>query len=137
MKVAIAVIIDDKQRILITQRSSHGSHGGMWEFPGGKLEGDETPFAALIREVHEEVGLDIIHGNFLGEIHHAYPNHSVSLLVYCVTSFTGNAVAREMQMDLRWVEFDSLKKLQFPAANVHVIDLIAQFVASGEQENEK
>ena len=124
MKVAVAVIIDNNQRILITKRSSHASHGGMWEFPGGKLEGDETPLAALIREVREEVGLEVLQGDFLGEVHHAYPKHSVALFVYCVKLFQGKAVAREMQMDLRWVALASLKDLEFPAANEHIIELI-------------
>lgn len=127
MKVAVAVIADEKQRLLVTRRSSHASHGGMWEFPGGKLEDDETPFAALVREIYEEVGLEVMHGDFLGEVHHAYPKHSVTLLVYYVTSFNGQAVSRETQTDLRWVDFDALSHLEFPAANVHIIDLIKQF----------
>lgn len=127
MKVAVAVIADEKQRLLVTRRSSHASHGGMWEFPGGKLEDDETPFAALVREIYEEVGLEVMQGDFLGEVHHAYPKHSVTLLVYYVTSFNGQAVSRETQTDLRWVDFDALSHLEFPAANVHIIDLIKQF----------
>lgn len=124
MKVAVGVIVDDHQRILITRRSSHASHGGMWEFPGGKLEADEMPFAALVREIYEEVDLDVLGGDFLGEIHHEYPKHSVTLLVYYVTLFNGTAIAREMQADLRWVAFDELRELDFPEANVHIIELL-------------
>ncbi len=141
MKVAVAVIIDDQQRILITRRPLHASHGGMWEFPGGKLEGDETPTEALIREVKEEVGLDVQDCDFLGEINHLYSPEiseprpsgsghfsraplSVALLVYCVRVFQGEAQALEMQMDLRWVELDRLQDFEFPEANQQIIALI-------------
>lgn len=124
MKVAVAVIMDNQQRILITRRPLHATHGGMWEFPGGKLENTETPIAALIREVKEEVGLDVHGAEFLGQINHNYPHHSVKLLVYCVRDFHGAATAREMQMDLRWVEVDSLQDYAFPEANQQIIELI-------------
>ena len=127
MRVAVAAIIDKQQRILITRRSLHAPHGGgMWEFPGGKLEGDETPVAALIREIKEEVDLDVQDCNFLGEINHTYPHHSVALLVYCVRVFQGEAVAREMQMDLRWVALNRLPDYEFPEANQQIIELISR-----------
>lgn len=126
LKVAVGVIIDDQQRILITRRPLHASHGGIWEFPGGKVEDGETPGDALIREIKEEVDLDIhvqdIH--FLGEINHAYSHHSVALLVYCVRSFQGEAKAMEMQMDLRWVEMNRLQDFEFPEANQQIIELL-------------
>ena len=127
MRVAVAAIIDKQQRILITRRSLHAPNGGgMWEFPGGKLEGDETPVAALIREIKEEVDLDVQDCNFLGEINHTYPHHSVALLVYCVRVFQGEAVAREMQMDLRWVALNRLPDYEFPEANQQIIELISR-----------
>lgn len=125
MRVAVAVIVDDQQRILITRRPLHAPHGGgMWEFPGGKLEPDEAPIAALVREIKEEVDLDIQDCDFLGQINHIYPKHSVELLVYRVNSFHGKAVAREKQLDLRWVEADRLQDFQFPEANAEIIKLI-------------
>ena len=126
MKVAVAIIIDDQQRILITRRPLHAPHGGMWEFPGGKLENDETPITALIREVKEEVGLDVQGGDFLAQINHAYPHHTVELLVYCIRAFNGEATAQEMQMDLRWVDVDCLQDFEFPEANVQILELIYQ-----------
>ena len=125
MRVAVAVIVDEQQRILITRRPLHAPHGGgMWEFPGGKLEQNETPIAALIREIKEEVDLDVHDCDFLGEINHTYPHHSVELHVYRVHSFHGEAVAQEMQIDLRWVEIDCLQDFEFPEANVEIIRLI-------------
>jgi 8-oxo-dGTP diphosphatase len=124
MKVAVAVIIDDRKRVLITRRPLHASHGGMWEFPGGKLNEDETPLEALKREVLEEVNLDVLNSDFLGEITHTYPHCSVALLVYCVRVFQGIAIAREMQMDLRWVEFERLQDFEFPEANQQIIEMV-------------
>ncbi len=124
MKVAVAVITDANAHVLITRRSPHAPHGGMlWEFPGGKLELDETPEAALIREVKEEIGLDVIQYNFLGEVNHAYNKHSVSLLVYHVSDFRGEAHCCETQMDLRWVAFENIQDFEFPAANSQIIAL--------------
>ncbi len=125
MRVAVAIIIDDEQRILITRRPLHAPYGGgLWEFPGGKLEQDEVPHLALVREVYEEVGLDVHGCDFLGEIRHAYAYHSVVLLVYCVRAFSGKAKALEMQMDLRWVKVDDLHNFNFPEANRQIIELI-------------
>lgn len=131
MKVAVAIIIDDQQRILITRRPLHAPFGaGMWEFPGGKLEDNETPVAALIREIKEEVDLDVQHCDFLGEINHIYSYHSVTLLVYCIRSFQGIAKACEMQMDLRWVELRHLQDFEFPEANQQIIELITNYFSS-------
>ena len=126
MRVAVAVITDAKQRILITRRAEHASHGGLWEFPGGKLEADELPSSALAREIKEEVGLDVMAYNFLVEVRHLYNDRPISLLVYHVHQYQGEAVCREEQMDLRWVELESLQNFHFPAANVEIIELVRQ-----------
>ncbi len=125
MQVAVAIIVDDEQRILITRRPLHAPYGGgLWEFPGGKLEQDEAPQSALVREVKEEVGLDVHGYDFLGEIRPAYAYHSLVLLVYCVRAFSGKAEALEMQMDLRWVNVDRLQDFDFPEANQQIMKLI-------------
>ncbi len=123
MKVAVGVIVDDQQRILITQRSLHATHGGLWEFPGGKVEDNETPIDALKRELMEEVGLEVLAAEFLGEINHCYPNGRVVLIVFCVHAFHGQAQVREHQMDLSWVELECLEEFNFPAANQQIIEL--------------
>ncbi len=127
MRVAIAIIVDDEQRILITRRPLYAPYGGgLWEFPGGKLEQDEAPQVALVREVYEEVGLVVHECDFLGEIRHAYAHYSVALLVYCVRAFSGKAEALEMQIDLRWVDVNRLQDFDFPEANQQIIELIGR-----------
>lgn len=124
MKVAVAVIYDNQNRVLITQRPLHATHGGMWEFPGGKLEDDELPDSALIREIKEEVGVDILEYSFLGEITHNYAQKTVHLLVFSVTKFCGEALRCESQLDLLWVDVDKLANYSFPEANSKIIALL-------------
>lgn len=126
MRVAVAVITDEEQRILITRRPLHASHGGMWEFPGGKLENEELATCALIREIKEEVGIEVIGYEYLGEIRHTYGDQPISLLIYHVHDYQGEATCCEEQMDLRWVDLENLKEHQFPAANMQIIELIRQ-----------
>ncbi|MFI4962310.1 MAG: (deoxy)nucleoside triphosphate pyrophosphohydrolase, partial [Legionellales bacterium] len=80
MKVAVGIITDEKNHILVTQRPLHASHGGFWEFPGGKLEANETPENALIREIKEEVGLEIKDFRWLKEIDYQYPDRDIHLI---------------------------------------------------------
>lgn len=124
MKVAVAVIIDNARRVLITRRALSASHGGYWEFPGGKVEAGELESQALIREIHEEVGLDIIDHQLIGEIKHQYAQKHVHLLIFMVTKFNGTASRLEGQMDLCWANLDELTNYQFPEANHQIIDMI-------------
>lgn len=125
MKVAVAVIYDDTQRILITQRPLHVPHGGYWEFPGGKLEADELPERALIREIREEVGIDVLTHEYVGEINHDYSDRSVQLLIFKVTAFLGTPECLEGQLSMEWVRKEDLSEYHFPEANQGILDLIA------------
>lgn len=126
MKVAVAVISDNQQRILITQRPFHVPHGGYWEFPGGKLEENELAEHALIREIKEEVGLDVHQYQFLGQINHQYPDRSVQLLIFHITQFSGEAACLEGQLNMKWVERENLNLNDFPEANHGIFDLISR-----------
>lgn len=135
LRVAVAIITDAQQRILITRRSLDSSYGGMWEFPGGKLEKDELAAAALVREVKEEVGLNALAYNYLGEIQHTYKLQPISLLVYHIHQFDGEATRCEAQMDIRWESLTNLKEYDFPAANLEIIALIKQKIMSLQLAN--
>ena len=135
MKVAVALIFDEKQRVLITQRPADTSHGGFWEFPGGKLEAGELPDAALIREIKEEVGLDILESCFLDTVIHDYGTKLVNLLVFSVSKYRGKAHCRELQPDLRWVSPEDLADYQFPEANLKIIDLIQEVNRPSEKSS--
>lgn len=124
MKVAIGIIIDASNRILVTQRAPHLVLGGFWEFPGGRLEADESPITALSREIKEEVGLEVLQADYLGVVRHGYAHHLVDLWVYAVRSFLGDAVCCEQQTDLRWVNYAELHHYSFPEANQKIIALL-------------
>ncbi len=117
LNVVIAVITNPAKQILITQRPLNCPYPNFWEFPGGKVEHDETPEAALAREVKEEVGLDILQYEFLTKIDHDTPDQSLSLLVYQVSSHLGVATCLASQQDLRWVSLHQLNQFTFPPAN--------------------
>ncbi len=129
--VSVAIIKDDKNRLLITQRAQDIPHGGLWEVPGGKVEPEETPHEALLREVHEEVGLQVSNVKFLGEIHHTYSEKNVCLHVFQVLAYEGEAKCHDGQLDLRWVAQTELKNFQFPEANHAIIELVEEQVEPG------
>lgn len=118
--VAAGVVTDATGRILIAHRPPHVHQGGLWEFPGGKLETDENVEQALKRELHEETGIHVEELHPLIRIHHAYPDKDVLLDVWKVTRFTGDAHGREGQ-PVKWVEPDMLCQYDFPEANKPII----------------
>nr|MBN5935274.1 8-oxo-dGTP diphosphatase MutT [Legionella anisa] len=124
MSVAVAVIVDEQQRILITQRPFHLPHGGFWEFPGGKLEVNEPPEAALIREIKEEIGIEVQHYKLLGEVKHQYSDKSVKLIIFLVSQYIGEPLCLEGQLAMKWVYQHELISEHFPEANREVIAMV-------------
>ena len=129
MKVAVAIITNGS-KILITQRPLHVPHGGYWEFPGGKLESGELPEEALVREIREEIGIEVLQYNHLGEIQYDYHDKSVQLIVFHVTQFSGIPSCREGQLNMKWITHQHLRAEHFPEANRGIFDLIPVIEAS-------
>ena len=119
LHVAVGVVRDKNDNILLTQRAKHTHQGGLWEFPGGKLEANETVLQALQRELHEEVGIKVRTAKPLIKIKHQYPDLNVLLDVWQVINFDGIAMACEGQA-MRWVAAQHLTQYDFPAANVPI-----------------
>ncbi len=132
IEVAVAVIVNEQQRILITQRPFNVPHGGCWEFPGGKLEAGEPPGTALIREIKEEVGLDILQYKLLSEINHQYSDKEVKLIIFLVEQFSGTPSCLEGQLDMKWVYQHELNPKHFPEANHKVIAMIQNYLCCRE-----
>jgi len=124
LHVAVGVIQDKKKRVLITKRASHVPQGGLWEFPGGKLECGETAVEALIREIKEELGLTVQHAEYLTQFTYAYLARKVTLWVYQVTKFSGTPRCCEAQQDLQWVHTQDLKKYTLLEASQKIISLL-------------
>lgn len=118
--VAAAVIVSARGELLISRRHAQAHQGGLWEFPGGKVEAGETALQALRRELHEELGIDIRAARPLIRIPHHYPDKSVLLDVWRVDSFDGEAHGREGQ-PVRWVQPCRLRDFDFPVANRPIV----------------
>lgn len=115
-----AAVIRCEGKILVARRPADKHQGGLWEFPGGKVEAGEPVAAALVRELEEELGIVATAFRPLIRITHDYPDKSVCLDVWEVSSFTGEAHGREGQ-PVRWVRPDELRPEDFPAANRPII----------------
>ncbi|WP_445490760.1 8-oxo-dGTP diphosphatase MutT [Rhodopseudomonas sp. RCAM05734] len=126
--VAVA-LVDADNRVLIAQRPEGKSLAGLWEFPGGKLEPGERPEAALIRELHEEIGITVKEACLapLTFASHAYDDFHLLMPLYICRRWEGLAVAREGQ-NLAWVRANKLRDYPMPAADIplipHLIDVL-------------
>ncbi|MFV8818247.1 8-oxo-dGTP diphosphatase MutT [Haliea sp. E17] len=121
--VAVGVVLDGANNILLTRRADDAHQGGLWEFPGGKVEAGEPVLEALARELLEELGIDPVATEPLIEIHHDYGDKQVLLDVHVVTAFSGEPVPQEGQ-PMRWVQVAGLDDYDFPAANVPIVRVV-------------
>ena len=128
--VAVGVVLNSQDEVLIALRAKQAHQGGLWEFPGGKVEADETVQQALVRELKEE--LDIIAECFkpLVVIEHDYGDKTVRLDVWLVTQFDGVPCGCEGQQ-VKWSKIDALTGYEFPAANKKIIEHILSVRAAG------
>jgi len=118
--VAVAVIVNQDDEVCISLRHKESHQGGLWEFPGGKVEQDESIEQALTREIREELGLDILSSRRLITIHHDYNDRKVCLHVNRVINYNGHATGVEGQQ-VEWVDVNQLSSYDFPAANLPII----------------
>lgn len=121
--VAAAVLRNAAGEVLVTRRPEHAHQGGLWEFPGGKVEPGESPGAALARELREELGITPDDPQPLIHVNHDYPDRRVALEVWEVGHWQGRVIGREGQA-LRWVVPESLQALEFPAADVPIVTAV-------------
>lgn len=121
--VAAAAIFNEQGQLLLALRGKNQHQGGLWEFPGGKVEPGEAVEQALLRELEEELGvrIDLAATRPLIKVPYHYPDKSVLLDVFLVESFRGEPYGREGQ-EVRWVAVDQLPQYQFPAANQPIVN---------------
>lgn len=118
--VAVGVVINAEGKILVAKRLPHQHQGECWEFPGGKIEANESVSEALKRELHEEVGLDVHHSIPWLEIEHDYVDKAVCLKVHKVLTFSGVAIGKEGQ-EICWIGLNELAALSWPKANEEIV----------------
>lgn len=122
--VAVAAIIDEQRRVLLSKRSAHVHQGGLWEFPGGKLEDGENIEQGLRRELQEELGVTPARARPLIRVVHDYPDRSVLLDVWRIDRINGRPHGREGQ-PVEWVPVDLLPNYAFPAANLPIVNAVS------------
>lgn len=120
LHVVAAVIRDPSGKVLIAKRHEKLHQGGLWEFPGGKVEHGESVEQALVRELQEELSIRANEFRPLIRIPYDYPDRKVLLDIWRVNDFIGVAHGAEGQ-EVRWVETGQLHDYRFPAANVPII----------------
>ena len=120
LQVVGAAIINDKNEVLCAQRG-YGSLKGKWEFPGGKIEQNESDAEALAREIKEELGIDIEVREMIDENYHEYTDFNVNLKVYKCSYVAGEINDSEHQ-SLKWVESKKLNDLDWADADKPIVD---------------
>ncbi|MDE0309911.1 MAG: 8-oxo-dGTP diphosphatase MutT [Acidiferrobacterales bacterium] len=121
--VAVGLILDSENKILIGQRTVQDAYLGKWEFPGGKIEPAESADEALHRELWEEIGISVIDTVHFMTFEYDYPDRKVLLDFRLVSHYDGTPVAREQQ-NLRWVQLAQLGDFDMLAPNVCVIEAL-------------
>lgn len=124
-KIGVAVIRNDQELILIDRRPAKGLLGGLWEFPGGKIEPNETVQECIKREILEEIGIDIEVEDHLITIDHAYTHFRVTLIVHYCRYLKGEPQTIECD-EIRWVTLEEIDQFPFPKANIQIIEALRQ-----------
>lgn len=126
--VVAAVIRNEQEQILIARRpDSHLVAGGLWEFPGGKVEAGESPAEALLREIKEELGIEIEVKNLIDVVSHVYPMPSAPLHILLIgyfADFVGGKIQLNDVAEVEWVPNDRRPPHQFAPADLPLLEKV-------------
>ncbi|MCY4543234.1 MAG: 8-oxo-dGTP diphosphatase MutT [Rhodobacteraceae bacterium] len=127
--VAAVALLDRDGRVLIARRPPNGFLGGLWEFPGGKVEKGETPEEALLRELREELSIDTWQSCLaaLTFASHSYPQFHLLLTLFVCRKWTGQPVAR-VHSELKWVRARDLVKYPMPPADKPLLPILRDWL---------
>lgn len=127
--VAAAALIDADSRLLITKRPQGRAFAGLWEFPGGKVEKGETPEMALVRELREELSIEVKQGCLapLTFASHGYDEFHLLMPIFACRRWTGAIAAQENQ-DLAWVRPNRLMTYPMPPADEPIKAMLQDFL---------
>ena len=121
--VVAAVIQNKEGKILIAQRNLKKSQGGLWEFPGGKIEPNETKEEAIIREIKEEMDIDIEAKKFIDQKIFNYPDKDINLIAIECKQIKGDIKLNEHE-DIKWVNKNELRNFNFAPADEFIVQTI-------------
>ena len=124
---AVAGIICRHNKLLIAQRPEGKPYSGYWEFPGGKIEANETGLAAIKRELHEELGIDVMQAECILEHQHTYPDKIVFLQIFHITHFTGVPHGKENQL-LQWTTLAELPSFPLLQGNYALLERLSDTI---------
>jgi len=133
-KKVTAAVIYKNQKVLVAQRGPNDNLANKWEFPGGKVEGCETPEACLKREIMEELGIEIKVGKYLCSSFFDYDHISIELMAFACEVVTGEACNKEHQ-SLLWIEPMHIRTLDMAPADLPVVEHILGKEFKGVQTN--
>jgi 8-oxo-dGTP diphosphatase len=122
----VAAVIEQEERFLVTRRPTGVHLAGLWEFPGGKIDPDESHHAALIREIREELDADVEVGELTFATTHAYPDRTVALYFYRCTLL--GSPRPLLGQEMQWVARVELPLLGFPPADAQLIERLTKSV---------
>ena len=127
--VSAVALIDRDGRVLLAQRPAGKAMAGLWEFPGGKVEPGETPEAALIRELAEELGIDTWQSCLapLTFASHSYDEFHLLMPLFACRKWEGTPIARENQV-LKWVRPKDMRDYSMPAADKPLIPILRDWL---------
>ena len=129
IEVACAVVVRDR-KVLATRRGVNMAQPLKWEFPGGKVEQGETPQEALVREIAEELGIEIEVGIALSSVVHHYENISIELIPFLALLRKGNIQLAEHDAYC-WASSEELKALDWTPADVPVVEEVVKIISQG------
>jgi 8-oxo-dGTP diphosphatase len=120
----VAAVIEREERFLVTRRPTGVHLAGLWEFPGGKIDPDESHHAALKREIREELDADVEVGQLTFATTHAYPDRTITLYFYrCALLGSPHPL---LGQEMRWVARPELPLLGFPPADAQLIERLTK-----------
>ncbi|MDX1440396.1 MAG: A/G-specific adenine glycosylase [Rubricoccaceae bacterium] len=121
--IAVGIVRNATGEVLIQKRPENAMLGGLWEFPGGKQEENETPSETCKRELYEEVGLDLNVEEKVATIHHAYSHFTITLHAFECETVDAEAAPHSKQ-PIRWVAPEDLDTFAFPRANQQIVEIL-------------
>lgn len=127
--VSAVALIDRDGRVLLAQRPEGKSMAGLWEFPGGKVEEGETPEMALVRELHEELGIETWESCLapLSFASHTYDDFHLLMPLYACRKWNGIVRGKEGQ-SLAWAKANELRDYPMPAADIPLIPILRDWL---------
>lgn len=129
VNVSAVALVDKNGRVLVAQRPKGKHMAGLWEFPGGKIEADETPEQCLVRELKEELNIKVTKQDLqpISFVSHRYDSFQLIMLLYGCTRWYGHPRAIE-HSDLKWTDAAGLSHLKMPPADAPLLEPLTRFM---------